>query len=157
VFHHAFIALETRTSSIAALAKRSSRAIRGLRIGGRDTFIAIRGLCIATDRLDEARSILLEWAGAVSEGMLPNRFPNAGDAPEYNSVDASLWYLVAVYDFIRAARDLPLPDRHRLEAAVDAILTGYTAGNRYGIRTYSDGPLAAGVPDVQLTWMDAKV
>ena len=124
---------------------------------GRDTFIAIRGLCIATGRIDEARSILLEWAGAVSEGMLPNRFSDAGDAPEYNSVDASLWYIVAVYDFIRAARDLSLRDRHKLEAAVDAILTGYAAGTRYGIRADSDGLLASGVPGVQLTWMDAKV
>jgi len=124
---------------------------------GRDTFIAIRGLGIATGRLDEARSILLEWAGAVSEGMLPNRFPDAGDAPEYNSVDASLWYIVAVHDFIRAAKDLSLNDRHKLEAAVDAILTGYAAGTRYGIRADSDGLLTSGVPGVQLTWMDAKV
>src|SRR5262245_40627230 len=61
---------------------------------GRDTFIAIRGLCLATGRLDEARDILLEWSHAVSEGMLPNRFPDRPDEPpEFNSVDASLWYV----------------------------------------------------------------
>ena len=70
---------------------------------GRDTFIALRGLCLATGRLDEARAILLEWAGTVSEGMLPNRFPDHGDAPEFNAVDASLWYVVAVHDFLHAA------------------------------------------------------
>ena len=65
---------------------------------GRDTFIALRGLCIARGELDLARDILLEWAGAVSEGMLPNRFPDAGEQPEFNSVDASLWYIIAVHD-----------------------------------------------------------
>ena len=60
---------------------------------GRDTFIAVRGLCLATGRLSDARDILVEWAGAVSEGMLPNRFPDHGEAPEFNAVDASLWYV----------------------------------------------------------------
>jgi predicted glycogen debranching enzyme len=69
---------------------------------GRDAFISLRGLCIATGRLTEARSILLEWAGHVSEGMLPNRFADQGDAPEYNTVDATLWYIVAVHDYLRA-------------------------------------------------------
>src|SRR5262249_17847617 len=66
---------------------------------GRDTFISMRGLCLALGRLDEARRILLAWSGTVSEGMLPNRFPDAGDQPEFNSVDASLWYIVAVHEF----------------------------------------------------------
>jgi glycogen debranching enzyme len=63
---------------------------------GRDTFISLRGLCLATGRWQDAWKILLAWAGAVSTGMLPNRFLDAGDRPEYNSVDASLWYVVAV-------------------------------------------------------------
>ena len=71
---------------------------------GRDTFIAMRGLTIATGRLLESRAILLEWAGAVSEGMLPNRFvDHAGERPEFNSVDASLWYVVAVHDYLDGA------------------------------------------------------
>src|SRR5206468_8510854 len=68
---------------------------------GRDTFIAVRGLCLATGRLADARDILVEWAGAVSEGMLPNRFPDHDEAPEFNSVDASLWYLVAVHELLQ--------------------------------------------------------
>src|SRR5262249_34683410 len=68
---------------------------------GRDTFIALRGVCLAVRRLDEARAILVEWAGTVSEGMLPNRFADQGDNPEYNSVDASLWYVVAVHEFLK--------------------------------------------------------
>ena len=124
---------------------------------GRDTFIGLRGLCLATGRLDDARAILLEWAGAVSEGMLPNRFPDHGEAPEFNAVDAALWYVVAVHDFLRLAKRLAQRDRRTLEVAIDAILSGYARGTRYGIRVDEDGLLAAGEPGVQLTWMDAKV
>jgi predicted glycogen debranching enzyme len=128
---------------------------------GRDTFIAMRGLCLATGRLTEARSILLQWAGAVSEGMLPNRFVDQGDAPEFNSVDASLWYIVAVHDYLRALRStggaVSEADRALLGNAVREIVAGYSRGTRYGIRLDDDGLLAAGEPGVQLTWMDAKV
>jgi len=128
---------------------------------GRDTFIALRGLCLATGRLDEARNILLQWAGAVSEGMLPNRFPEAGESPVYNSVDASLWFIVAVHDFFAAARASGRPvtaiARSTLVAAIDAILDGYQSGTRYHIRCDADGLLAAGEPGLQLTWMDARV
>jgi predicted glycogen debranching enzyme len=128
---------------------------------GRDTFIALRGLCIATGRLGDARSILLEWAGLVSEGMLPNRFVDQGDAPEYNTVDASLWYVVAVHDYLRAleaeGRKAPARDLKRLTGAVQAIMDGHIRGTRYGIHVAQDGLLAAGEPGVQLTWMDAKV
>jgi len=124
---------------------------------GRDTFIALRGLCLATGRLDDARAILLEWAGTVSEGMLPNRFPDHGEAPEFNAVDAALWYVVAVHDFLEAAPRVAARDRQRLAGAVEAILAGYAAGTRYRIQVDDDGLLAAGEPGVQLTWMDAKV
>ena len=125
---------------------------------GRDTFISLRGLCLATGRLDEARDILVEWAGHVSEGMLPNRFPDAGETPEYNAVDAALWYVVAVHDFLEAATSrISAADRKTLDDAVDAILGGYARGTRHGIKADDDGLLAAGVPGLQLTWMDAKV
>lgn len=128
---------------------------------GRDTFISIRGLCLATGRLTEARAILLEWAGAVSQGMLPNRFVDAGDAPEFNAVDASLWFAVAVHDYLAATkrrrRRVPSAERDTLLDAVERILEGYAAGTRYGIRLDTDGLLAAGEPGVQLTWMDARV
>src|SRR6185369_2631766 len=78
---------------------------------GRDTFIALRGLCLATGRLDEAREILLEWAGAVSEGMLPNRFPDDGGTPEFNAVDAALWFVVAAHDLLAAAPRVSPADR----------------------------------------------
>jgi len=127
---------------------------------GRDTFISLRGLCLATGRLDEARAILLEWAALVSHGMLPNRFPDHGEALEFNSVDASLWYVIAVYAWFEAMRALnrPVspPDQATLQQAIHAILTGLSQGTRFGIRCDADGLLAAGVPGVQLTWMDAK-
>jgi predicted glycogen debranching enzyme len=128
---------------------------------GRDTFIAIRGLCLATGRLEEARDILLEWAAAVSEGMLPNRFPDHGEAPEFNAVDASLWYVIAVHELLQPAPDrskrLTAEQRRALETAVRNIVHGYASGTRFGIRMDADGLLAAGVPGLQLTWMDARV
>ncbi len=131
---------------------------------GRDTFIALRGLCLATGRFDEARAMLVEWAGVVSQGMLPNRFPDGGEAPEYNSVDASLWYVVAAGHFLDlAGKTLSKPDRARIGGAIESILEGYARGTRFGIRMDVDGLLACGEVGVdgtattQLTWMDAKV
>jgi predicted glycogen debranching enzyme len=125
---------------------------------GRDTFIAMRGLLLTSGRLREARDLLVEWAGLVSEGMLPNRFPDVGVAPEYNSVDAALWYVVAVDEWLRATGALAaVPDRSALERAIDQIVEGYAAGTRFRIGMGEDGLLAAGVDGVQLTWMDAKV
>jgi len=128
---------------------------------GRDTFISLRGLCLATARFDEAREILLEWSNVVSEGMLPNLFPDQSDRPEYNSVDASLWYVIAVHEFLTAPCSgsgmVSQWQKKSLQTAIDAILAGYSEGTRYGIRMDEDGLLAAGIPGVQLTWMDAKV
>jgi len=128
---------------------------------GRDSFIAIRGLCLATGRLEEAREILLGWSRLVSEGMLPNRFPDRGEHPEFNSVDASLWYIIAVGDYLRAVGKHPklTADCHteKLRAAVEAILTDYHDGTRFHIHADTDGLLAAGEPGYQLTWMDARV
>jgi predicted glycogen debranching enzyme len=128
---------------------------------GRDTFIALRGLCLANERFDDARDILLQWAGAVSQGMLPNRFPDRGDQPEYNSVDASLWYIIAVHDYLETMKTrggkVSDPQRNALRQAVEAILAGYSQGTRFGIHMDRDGLLATGVPGMQLTWMDSKI
>jgi predicted glycogen debranching enzyme len=128
---------------------------------GRDTFIALRGLCLETGRFDEARDILTAWAGTISEGMLPNRFPDQGDLPEFNSVDASLWYVVAVHDYLttsdRLERAAAPEVKTRLRQAIQNILSGYFCGTRYGIRCDDDGLLAAGTAGTPLTWMDARV
>ncbi len=128
---------------------------------GRDTFIALRGLCSSAAKLETARKILVEWSDTVSHGMLPNFFPDGVKEPEYNSVDASLWYVIAADEYLRQAESFDMPadaeTRQRLYRAIEAILTGYSAGTRHGIRCDSDGLLSAGTPGVQLTWMDAKI
>lgn len=124
---------------------------------GRDTFIALRGLCLARGDFETARAILCEWAGVVSEGMLPNRFSDAAnEPPEYNSVDASLWFVLTVSELL-AEHQVASADRQKLERAVLEIVAGYARGTRYGIAADADGLLRAGVPGTQLTWMDAKV
>jgi predicted glycogen debranching enzyme len=123
---------------------------------GRDTMIALPGLTLATGRYDAAKSILLAFAGYVDRGMLPNRFPDAGETPEFNTVDATLWFFEAVrtlaactqdYDFVRA----------NLYAVLSDIVSWHERGTRYGIHADSDGLLDAGEPGVQLTWMDARI
>jgi predicted glycogen debranching enzyme len=123
---------------------------------GRDTFIAMRGLALATGRIEDAKSILLEWSGVVSEGMLPNRFPDRGETPEFNSVDASLWFVVAAHELLQTGA-CSTEEAARLHAAIEAILDGYSRGTRYGIRLDDCGLLASGEPGVQLTWMDVKI
>jgi predicted glycogen debranching enzyme len=131
---------------------------------GRDTFVALRGLCLATGRIADAKAILLQWAKAISEGMLPNRFTDRGKMPEYNSVDAPLWFIVAVRELSAAigrekgeAAWRRTKARGTLRETIDTILTSYAAGTRYGIRCDADGLLAAGEPGVPLTWMDARI
>jgi len=128
---------------------------------GRDTFIALRGLALATGRYEIARDILVEWAGVVSEGMLPNRFPDRSDQhAEYNSVDGSLWYVIAAGELLADSGAKPFltgSDRNALARAILQIVAGYARGTRFGIRRDHDGLLRSGEPGVQLTWMDAKV
>ncbi len=127
---------------------------------GRDTFIAMRGLVLTPGDYATGERILLAWAGAVSEGMLPNRFPDLGTAPEYNAVDASLWFIVAVHEFLAgceaAKHGMGGATLQALRTACEAILCGYTSGTRFGIQADADGFLRAGAPGLQLTWMDAK-
>lgn len=123
---------------------------------GRDTFIAMRGIVLAGGRADVARAILAEWADSVSEGMLPNRFPDQGEAPQYNAVDASLWFVVVACEYLAAAKPAASL-RNKLIGATNDILEGYRRGTRYRIQMDADGLLACGEPGVQLTWMDAKV
>lgn len=124
---------------------------------GRDSMIALPGLCLATGRFDEAKGILRAFAASVSEGMLPNRFPDSGDeAPEYNTVDATLWFFVAAWDYLEATGDGAFL-RDELLPVFEDILAWHQRGTRHGIRVEGDGLLHAGEPGVQLTWMDAKV
>lgn len=123
---------------------------------GRDTMIALPGLALATGRAPIARSILATFARYVDRGMIPNRFPDEGETPEYNTVDASLWFVEAVRLYHEATADDAFVAQ--LFDALDGIVDWYVRGTRYGIAVDpSDGLVRAGEPGVQLTWMDAKV
>ncbi|WP_375493456.1 amylo-alpha-1,6-glucosidase [uncultured Nostoc sp.] len=123
---------------------------------GRDTMISLPGLTISTGRPEIARSILRTFARHVDQGMLPNRFPDAGEQPEYNTVDATLWYFEAVRAYYSATDDDILLSE--LFPILADIIDWHCRGTRYNIHLdAADGLLYAGVAGVQLTWMDAKV
>src|SRR5712691_2900756 len=123
---------------------------------GRDTLTALPGLTLMTGRPDIARNILEAFAHSADKGMLPNRFPDAGESPEYNSVDAALWLFEAVRSYAHYTGDLAFVRKH-LYSKLKEIVEWHLSGTRHGIRADSDGLLACGEPGIQLTWMDAKV
>ncbi len=122
---------------------------------GRDTMISLPGLATSLGRYDIAAGILRTYAGFVDEGMLPNCFPDGGEAPQYNTADATLWMFHALDDYLQAKRD---PDLVReLMPVLMSIIHAHADGTRFGIRVDpADGLLRAGEPGTQLTWMDAK-
>ena len=123
---------------------------------GRDTMIALPGLTLSTGRPDVARSILLTFAQFVDQGVLPNRFPDGNNLPEYNTVDATLWYFQAIRAYYDATGDDDL--LRQLFPVLAEIIDWHQRGTRYQIHVDpADGLLYAGEPRVQLTWMDAKV
>ncbi len=123
---------------------------------GRDTMIALPGLCLVTGRFREAKRILQKFAEYISDGMIPNRFPDSGEKPEYNTIDASLWYFNAVYQYYRYSGD-KLFIKSILPQLRDMINWHYQ-GTRYGIHVDEhDELLMGGDPSTQLTWMDAKI
>jgi predicted glycogen debranching enzyme len=122
---------------------------------GRDACMSLPGLCLATGRTDSAWHVIAAFASAMSEGMVPNRFPDAGEAPEYNSIDASLWFVYAVDRYLAASQD-ETRVRDIAWPAIKDILDGYRVGTRYGIRMDHDGLIAGGTTGFALTWMDVK-
>ncbi len=124
---------------------------------GRDTMIALNGLTLATNRAEIAKQILLEFSLHISEGMLPNRFPDAGDQPEYNNVDATLWYFEAIRAYVEKTGDYKFV-RQNLYQKLVGVIVRHLEGTRYCIKVDAeDGLLYAGEAGVQLTWMDAKI
>ena len=123
---------------------------------GRDTMIALPGLTLATGRPEVARDILLAFAASVDQGMLPNRFPDAGENPEYNTVDASLWFFEAIRAYLSYTGDFDFV-RTNLYPVLTGIIDWHVRGTRHGIKVDASGLLTAGAPGVQLTWMDAKI
>ncbi len=128
---------------------------------GRDTMISLPGLCLTTGRYDIAKEILSAFAGAVQNGLLPNRFSDhssgSGAGAEYNTVDASLWFFQAIYAYAEVSGDWQFAQAEMLPV-LQTILQAHIAGTEYSIGVDpADGLLHAGQPGVQLTWMDAKV
>ncbi len=123
---------------------------------GRDTMIAMRGLTIHTQQQEVSKSILQSFFDYISEGMLPNRFPDyAGEGVEYNTIDASLWLFVAMYDYWKTFHDDAFLQKH-IDALL-GIIAAHIKGTRYSIQLDKDYLIKGGETGVQLTWMDAKV
>ena len=122
---------------------------------GRDTMISLPGLTISTGRYDIAKTILRTFAKYLDRGMLPNVFPDAGETPEYNTVDATLWYFEAIRSYYAATKDREFI-AELLPLLID-VIDWHIKGTRYKIHMDDDGLIYAGNQGVQLTWMDAKV
>jgi len=123
---------------------------------GRDTMIALRGLCISAGRFDEAKSILKTFFRHLDKGMLPNRFPdNPRDIVEYNTIDAALWLFVVMFEYYQKTFDLNFIREHFTK--LEDIIRAHIEGTRYNIKVTPEGLLAGGSGTDQLTWMDARV
>jgi predicted glycogen debranching enzyme len=129
---------------------------------GRDAFISLPGLLLSTGRFDEAKSVLITFATAADEGMIPNRFDDRsgpGDSLRsstyFNSVDASLWFINAAFQYLAASGDSKT-FMQELMPAIRWIIDSYNKGTRFDIRADADGLITAGNDQTQLTWMDAK-
>ena len=130
---------------------------------GRDTMIALPGLLLATDRPELALEILLQFVRFIEGGMLPNRFPDSGEIPEHNTIDATLWFFEAIRQYYHYRKDIAWRNsalgviRESLYVPLKEIVAAHLSGTRYGIHVDQDGFLWAGDPTTNLTWMDAKV
>ncbi|MGD0141190.1 MAG: amylo-alpha-1,6-glucosidase [Tepidisphaeraceae bacterium] len=123
---------------------------------GRDTMISLPGLLLCPGKFDQARQVLCVFAKYVSQGMIPNRFDDYTNEPAYNTVDASLWFIHAAFEYLRLSRDSDTFEKI-LRPACHAIVNGYTQGTRYDIKVDpADGLVTQGNESTQLTWMDAK-
>ena len=122
---------------------------------GRDAFISLPGLLLATGRFDEAKSVLTTFAAAADEGMIPNRFDDRNGTTYFNSVDASLWFINAAFQYLQASADSKT-FMQELMPTIRWIIDSYHKGTRFDIHADADGLITAGNNQTQLTWMDAK-
>lgn len=120
---------------------------------GRDTFISLPGLVLATGRNEDARRILLGFAKHIKKGLIPNVMADKSNEPLYNTVDATLWYINAVLQYLQYTGDLEFVNVHLWEK-LKTIIEHHIDGTEHGIRADNDGLLAHGP---QLTWMDSQI
>jgi predicted glycogen debranching enzyme len=123
---------------------------------GRDAMISLPGLLLTTRRFEQARQVFRTFAGNLWEGLIPNRFDDHASVGHYNSIDASLWFIIAAERYVAATGDMGFW-REVLMPAADAILTAYHNGTQFDIRADGDGLLTGGSPNTQLTWMDVAL
>ncbi len=122
---------------------------------GRDTMIAMRGICIALNKQEEAKLIIRTFLQYLDGGMLPNRFPDWGEQPEYNTIDATLWLFVVLHDYFETFRDNAFIKE--VYPKLKLIIESHIAGTRYNIHITAEGFLFGGEGIAQLTWMDARI
>jgi predicted glycogen debranching enzyme len=122
---------------------------------GRDTMISLPGLTLSTGRFDDAKKIIAAFTQSVSMGMLPNRFQEK-EPPEYNNVDGTLWYFIAIYKYLQASGDTKFI-LNEILPVLKEIIDWHFKGTRYNIHVDDDGLLYAGEAGQQLTWMDARI
>lgn len=123
---------------------------------GRDTMISIPGICLSTGRHADAKRIITTFANALDQGMIPNRFPDNNEPPEFNTVDATLWFFVTVWRYLQATNDQQFVLSSILPV-MKQVIVWHSKGTRFNIHVEDDGLLYSGEEGVQLTWMDAKV
>lgn len=157
IFHHAAADYKVRRNKRASI-------IAGypwFSDWGRDTFISIRGLCYALGDFAFAKEIIFSWRETVRDGLIPNRFPDTASETEYHSIDATLWYLIAIGELLSFARrdkvHLTRSEKRALAETATGIFDALIKGTGYNIRVTDDSLLQGGEVGRQLTWMDAKV
>ena len=121
----------------------------------RDAFLALPGLLLATGRYDEAKSLLTTFAQAADDGMIPSRFDDQSGTAYFNSVDASLWFINAAFQYLVCTGDYKTFTQHILPA-IRWIVDSYHKGTRFDIHADDDGLITLPNEQHQLTWMDAK-
>ena len=122
---------------------------------GRDAMISLPGLTLVTGRFEDARRILSTFVANVKDGLIPNRFTDEQDRAEYNTIDATLWLFEAVRKYYDYTNDVDFVSS--LLPALRDIVRHHLEGTMFAIKADADRLLGGGSPDVQLTWMDAKV
>ncbi|HLO99246.1 MAG TPA: amylo-alpha-1,6-glucosidase [Fimbriimonas sp.] len=143
---HFLVKTENRTSIMAGYPWFSD--------WGRDTMIAIPGICLQTGEVEAARQILRDYASQMSQGLIPNRFVEKGEKPDYNTVDATLWFGNAIYRTLEADQEFAVEMLSRLRD----VVRWHRNGTYFGIVVDpEDGLLKQGEHGLQLTWMDAKI
>jgi len=122
---------------------------------GRDTFVALPGLLLSFGRFDEAKLVLMSFAEAADDGLIPNRFDDNSDTAYFNSIDASLWFIIAAFQYLNATSDSKTFTQNLLPV-IRWIIDSYQQGSHFGIGCCPDGLISGGNHKTQLTWMDAK-